>query len=35
MLSVRGHPFMTSTKNYQFFDLPPPPSTKMNNRSIV
>ena len=26
---------MTSTKSYQFFDPPPPPSTKINNRSIV
>ena len=30
----RGHPFMTSTKNDQFFD-PPTLSAKMNNRSIV
>ena len=30
-----GHPFMTSTKSDQFFDPLPPPSAKMNNRSIV
>ena len=32
---IKGHLFMASTKNDQFFLLLPPWSAKMNNRSIV
>ena len=35
ILGVRGHPYMTSTKNDQFFDPLPPPLARMNNRPIV
>ena len=31
---IRAHTFMTSTKNDQFYDTPPPPFTKMNNESF-
>ena len=33
---LSGHPFITSSKNTNFLTSPPPPpSAKINNRSIV
>ena len=35
IISKKGHTFMTSTKNDQFFDSLYPPSTQMNSKYIV